>query len=244
LSHFPPHRVYVEPFGGGASVLLNKAPSPVEIYNDRDRRLVDLFSVLRSAPAAASLQHLLRLTPYHEAEYGDAWKQPLSPSQVERARLAFVQLRMSFGGCGARGRNSGFAFARTNFAATVANVVESLAAYTFRLRRVMVMSRDAADVIRRFDCADALIYCDPPYVLSTRKTGPKGDYQHEMSDADHERLALTLRGCQGKVIVSGYPSPLYARLYRGWRTADREQCLSISRGKSGQKRTERVWMNF
>jgi DNA adenine methylase len=237
--------VYVEPFGGGASVLLNKAAADVEVYNDRDRRLVDLFAVLRSPALAPQLQHLLRFTPHHEAEYRDAWKAAMTPGQVERARLAFVQLRMSFGGLGARGSIAGFAFSKsTSLATSIARIVENLAAYTERLRRVQIMSRDAVDVIQRFDSRESLLYCDPPYVHATRTSGERGDYVHEMTDADHERLGKTLRRCKGKVIVSGYPSALYARLYRGWRTASRDQPLSCSRKKNCQRRTETVWMNF
>ena len=47
IEHFPEHRIYQEPFGGGASVLLNKPPVDVEVYNDIDLRISRLFRVLR-----------------------------------------------------------------------------------------------------------------------------------------------------------------------------------------------------
>ncbi|MHA1632769.1 MAG: DNA adenine methylase [Candidatus Freyarchaeota archaeon] len=46
----PPHRCYVEVFGGGAPLLLNKPPSPHEVYNDLDGKLVNLFMVVKEKP--------------------------------------------------------------------------------------------------------------------------------------------------------------------------------------------------
>jgi len=43
LKYIPPHYVYVEVFGGGASLLFAKKPSPVEVYNDIDVNLVNFF---------------------------------------------------------------------------------------------------------------------------------------------------------------------------------------------------------
>src|SRR5215469_13923182 len=62
--------------------------------------------------------------------------------------------------------------------------------------------------------ADALVYCDPPYVQSTRKsTG----YRHEMTDDDHREMAAALRSSRAAVVVSGYPSALYdGELFAGW----------------------------
>jgi DNA adenine methylase len=48
VKHFPPHRTYVESFGGSAAVLLAKEPAKVEVYNDLDRGLVNLFQVRRA----------------------------------------------------------------------------------------------------------------------------------------------------------------------------------------------------
>ena len=43
LQLFPPHTNYIEVFGGGGTLLLNKPPSASEIYNDIDSAVVDFF---------------------------------------------------------------------------------------------------------------------------------------------------------------------------------------------------------
>jgi len=61
IEQFPAHRIYVEPCAGAASVLLNKPPCEVEVYNDLDKRIVRLFRVLRDH--GEELRQRLLLTP-------------------------------------------------------------------------------------------------------------------------------------------------------------------------------------
>ncbi len=242
ISHFPEHRVYIEPFGGGASVLLNKPPVDVEVYNDLDLRVYHLFAMLRCKRQSRQLIHQLRLTPYHEHEYSLAWSGDLSKDPTERARQIFVQLRMAFGGLGSRGVRPGFGFGKTSSKSkSFLSCIEQLGNIVERLRSVTVMCRCGIDVIKRFDGPDTLHYCDPPYVQSSRAKG--AGYLHEMSDDDHCRLAEVLNNAKGKVVLSGYPSQLYDRLYHGWRQVTRDQSLLCSRQKGG-RRTEVLWMNY
>ena len=62
-----PHRVYIEPFGGAASVLLQKPRSYAEVYNDLDGEVVNLFRVTRDT--GEELQRVLALTPFAREEY-------------------------------------------------------------------------------------------------------------------------------------------------------------------------------
>lgn len=67
-SHFPPHRIYIEPFGGAASVLLQKQKAYAEVYNDRDGEVVNVFRCLRDPVRAAELERVIRLTPFARDE--------------------------------------------------------------------------------------------------------------------------------------------------------------------------------
>jgi len=99
ISLFPPHKTYVEPFGGGAHVLISKQPSELEIYNDIDENLVNLFMVLKDPDKFYKLYKLLLLTPYSKEEF-EYSKETLNSTQndIENAYKYFIMSRMSFNG--------------------------------------------------------------------------------------------------------------------------------------------------
>ena len=69
IEHMPAHRVYVEPFGGAASVLLRKPRSKVEVYNDLDDEIVGIFRILQNPVQWRELIRRLRRTPYSRREF-------------------------------------------------------------------------------------------------------------------------------------------------------------------------------
>lgn len=245
ISHFPEHRCYVEPFGGGASVLMRKQPSYAEVYNDLDGDIVNLFRVLRS-PAAAELVRLIELTPFAREEFDASYDPPVD--DLDRARRLVVK---SFMGFGSNAHNSarvtGFRSNSNRSGTTPAkdwrNYPEALASTIDRLRGVIVENRGADQVMAQHDSANTLHYVDPPYVWSTRapakKTNKKyGGYVHEMSDDAHRALLQFLRGLKGMVLVSGYSHPIYDDALKHWH---RVETPSFADG--AQARTEFLWLN-
>lgn len=93
ISHFPKHRVYVEPYGGAASVLLRKERSYAEVYNDLDGEVVNLFRVARDR--GMELLEGLTLTPFAREEYQAAWLPSEDP--LEQARRTVIRAFMGFG---------------------------------------------------------------------------------------------------------------------------------------------------
>src|SRR5260364_260699 len=69
IFHFPPHCLYVEPFGGAASVLMKKPRSLGEVYNDLDDEIVNVMRVLQDATLRQQLAEVLSFTPYARAEF-------------------------------------------------------------------------------------------------------------------------------------------------------------------------------
>src|SRR5581483_4412213 len=76
IGEFPPHRIYVEPFGGMANVLLKKHPSEVEVFNDLDGRVVNFFRVLRDPATLLELKRRCELTPFSREQFSDLIDMP------------------------------------------------------------------------------------------------------------------------------------------------------------------------
>ncbi len=255
ISNFPEHRVYVEPYGGGASVLLRKSRVYSEVYNDRDGEIVNVFRVLQDEQKAARLRELLHLTPFARDEF----KLSFSPftkrnlakfGDVEMARRTIILSLMGFGADAMLRLSTGFRAVSNRSGTTPAhdwrNYPDCVPAFVERLRGVVIENRDALELIGQHDAPDALFYVDPPYVHDTRsrKTNRKSGrikahgYRHEMTDDDHRKLAEILKSVRGAVAISGYHHPLYDELYGEW------QCVEKPTHADGARdRLEVLWLS-
>lgn len=249
INHFPSHRVYVEPFGGAASVLLRKERAYAEVYNDLDGDVVNLFRVLRDAEQARALRHALRMTPFARAEFARAYERSDCP--IEAARRLVVRSFMGFGSNGhaatpAGGPSTGFRASShksgTTPAQDWANYPDVLPLIADRLRGVFVESKPALEVLRYHDTPMTLHYVDPPYVHETRGKQSqhlvKHMYRHELTTADHIALLAGLRELSGMVVLSGYPHALYDDALADWHRVEREALADGAR-----KRIEVLWIN-
>lgn len=247
ISHFPPHECYVEPFGGGASVLLNKTRSPLETYNDINGQVVNFFHILREKPN--ELIRAITLTPWSRAEYELSQEilDPCNGDRVEAARRFYVSCWMGFGGGRARWRQ-GWRYqvkAGTLWKPSSESFTETghLRDTVSRLRGVQFDQRDAFDVIRACDTPETLFYLDPPYLHSTRSKW-HDVYAHEMDDAEHEELSILAREREGMVIISGYPSVQYQLWYErhGW-TRVETKARTNGGAISSFERIEALWLS-
>lgn len=246
IAHFPPHDIYVEPFGGAASVLLSKPRSYNETYNDLDGELVNLFTVLRGDRAKELLQ-ALALTPYARAEYLAAFD--YAEDAVERARRALIRSHLAHGTGGARlDRATGFrtdgVTGTTNVAGEWAALPGALQAVVHRLQGVVIQQLPALELIKRFSQSEALIYLDPPYMPETRssKSRKQGEryhtYAHELSESDHAVLLEAIKDSAAMIVLSGYPSDSYDSALRGWKRVE-----TSARAHRNSPRTEVLWIN-
>lgn len=244
ISNFPEHRVYVEAFGGAASVLLRKARSYAEIYNDLDGEIVNLFRVMRDPAQARELVRLIALTPFARREFEESYIADGDP--IEQARRTVVRSFMGFGSAAASGQDTGFRGDSNRSGTTPAhdwrNLPASLECAIERLRGVVIEHRPAASVICQYDGRDTLHYIDPPYPHSTRsgkKRPGNSCYRFEMSDDEHRELAGVLHNLHGMVVISGYACPLYdEELYSDWRRIERQ-----AHADGARDRVEVLWLS-
>lgn len=249
LSHFPPsseYDTYIEPFGGSGSVLMRKARSPYEVYNDLDGEIVNVFRVLRDPDRRAQLEEVLTLTPYARSEFELSY-QP-SDDPIEQARRTIFRAFSGFGSAAAtKGRTgfrgfSGSSGRGVNPAAYWSRYPANLAAFGERLSGIVLEQRQALDVMTERDGPRTLHYLDPPYLHGTRAMGQdKSTYRHEMDDSQHEAFLQACRQIQGFVVISGYTSDIYNDLLSDWHMVDREFAAS---GRQGTvTRTECLWLS-
>lgn len=245
VPHFAPATVWAEPFFGAGSVFYRLAPDLYEraAINDLDRSVVTFFCVLRDR--TEDLVRACELTPYARDEFIAALEH--SDDDLEEARRVWVRHRQGLAGAATSAGNWGRDPGGDNAgwgAAQAESKLTSLRTYAARLRGVAIDSIDGAEFVDKWGQRKTMVYCDPPYVTATRKSTT---YAHEMTDADHRRLAVACHGAVergAKVAVSGYPSALYDELFAGWRRIEVDVPLYGARDTKGQRRTECLWMSY
>ncbi len=241
IRHIPEHDCYVEPFGGAMSVLLQKAPSALEVYNDLDGEVVNFFRVLRTR--TSELMRAVDLTPFSRAEYKAAHE--IACDDLERARRLYVRAWQGIGGPSTKDQTGWRSQVINNRGkTTIEDWIENrhLALVAERIRSVQIECDDAIRVIERFDAKGTVFYCDPPYVAETRTARWSGHaYENEMDNADHGRLLECLQAARGMVLLSAYDSQMYRKALKGWHVAMVRARVNNMNGSA--KRTECLWIS-
>lgn len=233
--------VYLEPFCGGASVLLNKEPSKEEIINDLDENIVALFRVLRDQ--CTQFLRKIQRVGYKESNFTAALEKKEFESDLHKAINEFILRRMSRGGL-----KKAFAWSERKRGGQPGEInawetiLDLLPEISQRLQNVIILNKPAITLLKVFDEANVLVYADPPYLHETRESPDA--YTHEMLVDDHIALADVLNAFKGKVLLSGYPSRLYSKLYKNWRCEKKKMPNHASQQKVKPIKMELLWCNF
>lgn len=239
ISFFPPHHSYLEPFFGSGGVFFTKGRSNIETINDLDGEVVNLFSWIRNDPER--LANEIYWIPYARDVYDKAFADRETETDSLRRAVNFaIRLMMGYG-FRTSGEKVGWkrdiqgreaAYAARQWCDRPQVIMEAAE----RLRGVQIENRNAIELIQNFNHEKVLVYCDPPYVLSTRRGK---QYRCEMTDDDHLQLLDVLKKHKGPVLISGYSSPMYEAELSEWH---RETTMATD--QLSQVKKEVLWMNF
>lgn len=234
----PPHHTYLEPYFGSGAVFFRKEPSDIEMVNDLDHDVTNLFWCIQND--AGKLSRLVMTTPYSRQVYDELFDGIGDEEPYHKACRFLIRCWQGHGfrttgekdgwKNDVRGREKMYAL--WNWYRLPGWVMD----ITERLRRVQIENRPALEVIRRFDYGDVFMYIDPPYLLGTRHGK---QYAHEMDDDAHEELLEELVSSRAQIMISGYASEMYDSILSQWKRVELE-----SNDNTGRRRTEVVWMNY
>ena len=259
----PPHLHYVEPYFGGGAVLLARDPNRnwfegapdwtgaaaqrgcSELVNDINSELTNFWRVLQQEVTFEKFRRSMQAMPFSQVEWQDAMKDYELKTGLTRAIKFFVRCRQSLSGrmdsfaSRSRSRTRGGVNEQAN---AWLGAVEGLPAVHERLKSVLILNDDALKVIRKEDSPTTLHYLDPPYQHATRASTDV--YEHEMTDEDHRQLLELIQNVEGKVMLSGYHSPLYDKMLADWNLKEFDKANNSAGGKAKRRMVECLWMNF
>jgi DNA adenine methylase len=197
LGLIPEHRIYCEPFLGGAAVFFAKQPSKVEIINDANCELINFYEVLKRD--FTSLEKEIAISLHSRKRHTQArviYENPEMFDRVKRAWAVWMLANSSYGCM----LDSTFGYDRTGGASKkLSNKRASFTEdYAIRLQQTQIECCDALRVIRSRDAPDAFFYIDPPYV------GADQGHYDGYSQEDFDSLLKLLETIKGKFLLSSY----------------------------------------
>jgi len=241
ISLIPAHKIYAEPFIGGAAVYFAKEPSSCEVINDTNGELINFYEVMKRDFSA--IQQEVEISIHSRKLYDDAaavYQRPHLFSHIKRAWAVWMMANTSYGAQ----LGSGFAYDRKGKRS--ANLAGKREAFTIeygaRLQNTQIECCDALRLIRSRDTPETFFYCDPPYVGADQ-----GHYDGYNQD-DFNALLNTLSGIQGKFILSSYRNKSLSAVSEknGWDTVEIKlnSPMTNKRGRISKSKIEVLTANY
>ena len=245
INALPPHNAWVEAFCGSAALTLAKEPAPIEVINDLDDQIINLFEQLRKN--SEKLISAISLTPYARKEYLIAKYANENVDPLEKARRFLISTMMTVNGAvGETGAGFSFSqsYTRNGKEARVNrwyNLSKRLEKVVERLKSVRVENRDARELLEMFLSKPAtLFYIDPPYLMQRSH-----HYKHDIDEKFHIELLELSNKAKCMMLISSYDNELYNEMLspkNGWaKTVIETNTADTSGKKYGRK--EVLWKN-
>ena len=203
---FPSHECYVEVFAGGAALyFMRPQPAQVEVLNDLNGDLVNLYRVVQNHLEEFVRQFKWALSSRQIFEW-QKMTRPETLTDIQRAARFFYLQQHAFGG---KVSGQTFGTATTGPAVNLLRIEENLSAAWQRLAGTYVENLAWSDCAERYDRAHTFFYMDPPYWQTA-------GYGVDFPFAEYERMSEFMRRCKGKVMVSINDHPDILRVFEGF----------------------------
>jgi DNA adenine methylase len=247
IPHFPHNYeslTYVEDFVGGSSIILNKKKSVIEIINDINPKLINLYKILFTNNSEF-VNELLSLT-YSKETFDNALLNDTNEDyydDIDKAVNTYVLYRMSRGGLRKefawsdrlRGNKPGDENAWETSILHLDTITE-------RLNGVIICNKDFRWSLINYNDPSTFHYLDPTYLSETRTS--KYCYEYEMTFKDHEDLLKLITQSKAKILISGYDSALYYQYLKDWYVYSKDVINHSSQAKIKENRIEMLWANY
>ena len=241
LPLIPEHRLYVEPYCGGAAVFWGKEPSYREVLNDINQEVINFYRIIKTKFDELKIE--IECTLSSRAQYDHAreiYNSPEDYGDIMRAWAFWVQTNMSFSNilCGS------WAFAKTaQGGSDGSNIFWKKQRFEkwmdLRLKNTQLECDEALDVIRRYDDLKTFLYIDPPYFSSDQ-----GHFQGFTLE-DFNNLLNMLSDIKGKFLLSTYPETVLSEYVEknNWNRKNYIKSVSVNnvRGKKNEKIECLIW---
>lgn len=223
---------YIEVFGGAGWVLFaSDRHAKLEVYNDVNGNLVNLFRCTKHHPEA--LQKELEYALMSREQFFDAKEQMETRglTDIQKAARFYMLIKESYASdirtFGVRPKD-------------MANAIEYISEVSKRLRMVVIENQDFERILKTYDKNDALFYLDPPY-YETEKY-----YPDRFMPEDHVRLKGALDKIHGKFLLSYNDCDYIRELYNGYRIieVDRMHNLVQKEGAGKPRYKELLIKNY
>jgi len=207
LPYFPNHHCYVEPFAGGAALFfLRPVPAEVEVVNDVNGELVNLYRVVKCHLEEFVRQFKWALSSRQVFKWLDATPDE-TLTDIQRAAKFYYLQQSAFGGR-VQGRTYGVA-TTTPPGLNLLRIEENLSAAHLRLASAYIENLPWQECVRRYDRPHTFFFMDPPYWQTE-------GYGVEFGFEQYEQMADVLRGLKGKAIVTLNDHPDIRKVFDGF----------------------------
>lgn len=219
------HLCYVEPFFGAGWIYFNKEESEVEVINDVDKELINLFRMIKEHPR--EVERLLDFDFISRDKFREYKAVDLENlTEIQRAVRFLYLISNSFA---SRGVSFGYTAIKKP-CQKIYDVQNELMILRDRLKNTIVENQDAIEVIKRYDRPTTFYFCDPPY-LGTSGYGSAAKFALE----DHIRLRDTLANISGKFLLTINDSEEVRELYKDFHIQEVAVHYSVSRQSAARK---------